>query len=247
MAATNGSGNKILLAIVAVIVLGGVAALGYSFSGGGNGADQPVDMADLAGDPQALFERAVAVKMGPDDAPVKVVEFADFQCPACGSFALQAKPMLDQRFMDTGLVQFIFYDFPLMEIHQNAFLAARAARCAGDQDMFWAYHDRLFQNQTQWSPASDPSGRFSEYMEQVGGDVREFEQCLESDRHADVVTANRMMGEQLRVNSTPTIIVNSRRITGSTMNELTTRLMAAIQDELDAVRSGDATDAASDR
>ena len=73
--------------------------------------------------------------------------------------------------------------------------------------MYWEYHDNLFRNQTRWAPSTSPSGMFAEYAEQLGLDRGAFESCLNSDRHAEVVTANMELGNQLGVNGTPTIYV----------------------------------------
>ena len=75
----------------------------------------------------------------------------------------------------------MFYDFPLTDMHPNAFIAARAARCAADQGMFWEYHDNLFLNQTRWSPLSSPTSTFVEYAETLGLDGGVFEACLTQD------------------------------------------------------------------
>jgi protein-disulfide isomerase len=137
------------------------------------------------------------------------MEFGDYQCPTCRDFFQLAKPFLDMTYVQEGQVAFIFHDFPLYEGHPHAFLAARAARCAGDQGDYWGLHDRLFQNQAQWSTRPDPSGDFVGYAEELGLDATTFESCLASDAHAEVVTANRLLGEQLGVQGTPTILVDT--------------------------------------
>lgn len=207
----SGSGTKLFYVILGVIVIGGVAALVYAARGGSGAATEPVEMSGLE-DPQALFAAATPVKRGPDDAPVKVVEFGDYECPGCGYFALSIRPVVDDRFVESGAVQFIYYDFPLTEIHRHAFLAARAGRCAAEQDRFWEYHDLLYATREQWAPSSNALREFVDLAGQLGLDASAFEACLRSDRYADVVTANRLLGEQLGVNSTPTVIVNGRRV-----------------------------------
>lgn len=202
---------KIFYAVLALILIGGVAALIYALSGGGGGASEPVEVTQVD-DPQALFEAATPVKKGPDDAPVKVVEFGDYECPGCGYFARSIRPVVDDRFVESGEVQFIYYDFPLTEIHRHAFLAARAARCAGDQDRFWDYHDQLYATREQWARASNAAGEFTDIARQLGLDTGAFGECLRSDRYADVVSANRELAQQLGINSTPTILVNGRRV-----------------------------------
>jgi protein-disulfide isomerase len=159
--------------------------------------------------PQELLELAQGVDSGNPDASVTIMEFADYQCPSCQAFAQQVKPIVDLTYVQTGSVRLVFYDFPLSEIHPNAFLAARAARCAGDQGAYWEFHDRLFQTQPQWSNRADPSGEFVGYAAALGLARDEFRSCLRSDRHAEVVSANRILGEQLGVTGTPTILMDS--------------------------------------
>lgn len=194
-------------------VLGGVAViaiavLGYTIGSRafGDTVRSPVEL-DVASD-QELVSMAQGMVMGDPDAPVTIVEFGDFQCPGCGSFARQVKPLVDRQLVEPGRASFVFYDFPLVQMHGNAFLAARAARCAGDQERFWDYHDLLFQNQTRWSADSSPTGRFVSYAEELGLDMDAFEECLRSDRHAETVTANMRLGEALGVSGTPTIMVS---------------------------------------
>lgn len=172
----------------------------------GDMATAPVQL-DIAND-QELVEMAQGMVAGDPDAPATIVEFGDFQCPGCGGFARQVKPLVDRQLIDTGRASFVFYDFPLVGIHGSAFLAARAARCAGDQDRFWDFHDQLFLNQAQWSTASNPASRFERYASDLGLDSEAFEECLRSDRHAQTVTANMMLGEALGVTGTPTVMVS---------------------------------------
>ena len=159
--------------------------------------------------PQELLDLAQGVVSGDPNAPITIMEFADYQCPSCQAFAQQVKPFIDLSYVQEGRANIIFYDFPLSEIHPNAFLAARAARCAGDQDAYWSYHDRLFQTQPQWSTRADPAGEFVGYAQALGLNRDEFRGCLRSDRHADVVSANRILGEQLGVQGTPTVLMDT--------------------------------------
>jgi protein-disulfide isomerase len=218
---SQGSSSTAFYSVLGVIALAGVAAIGYAMMGGsGNAATELVEID--APDVRALYELAVPVRLGPENAPVKVVEFGDFQCPGCGQFSLQTRPVIAERYVATGQVQFVFYDFPLVSIHDKAVLAARAARCAGDQPApaggsdetaYWIYHDKLFQEQGAWAyKQGSVVGDFVDYADQLGLDAGAFGSCLESDRFADVVTANRQLGDQLRIASTPTILVNNRRL-----------------------------------
>ena len=86
--------------------------------------------------------------LGNQSAKVTMVEFSDYQCPFCGRHFSQAEPQLKKDYIDSGKVKFYYRDFPLSQIHPGAQKAAEAARCAGDQNKYWEYHDLVFQNQT---------------------------------------------------------------------------------------------------
>ncbi len=208
----GGSGMNKLWIILGVVAVAGVGAVGYSVSSGG-GVTEPI-VVEGVDDMESLIALAQGVTKGDPNAPIQIVEFGDYQCPACGAFANLEKPRVESTYVESGKAQFVFYDFPLTEIHPNAFLAARAARCAEDQEMYWEYHDNLFLNQTGWSSISnpqaptDPTSTFVEYAETLGLDEGDFESCLRSDRHADVVSANMQLGRELGVSSTPTILIN---------------------------------------
>lgn len=167
-------------------------------------ARAPIDL--VYGSPQELIEMAEGVRIGPDGAPVSIIEFADYSCPGCAAFATQVKPLLDLSYADDDRVQYVFYDYPFI---QHSFLAARAARCAGDQGRYWDYHDVLFRNQPSWSRMADPAAEMESYAREIGLDRGDFRSCLRSDRHADVVTANLLLGRQLGVDGTPAIMVNT--------------------------------------
>ena len=124
--------------------------------------------------------------MGRADAPVEVLEWADFECPACMQFATITEPDVRQRLIETGQVRFTFYFMPLTSIHRNAASAAYAAACAGDQDKFWEMHDALFSGFGDWARGATgrPKRVFQGYAERIGLDVGAWEQCYDSDRQA---------------------------------------------------------------
>lgn len=242
--------GKVIGVIVGLAVLGAVLFSMRSSAGTGDMATAPVEL-DIT-DMNQLASMAPGVHRGNEDAPITILEFADFQCPGCGAFAGTVKPQLDVGYVDTGDVKFSFYDFPLTSIHPHAFLAARAGRCAEDQGMFWEYHDELFRNQSSWSfSASPPVGAFEDYAAAVGVDQREFSQCLRSDRYADVVTANMQLGQGLGVTGTPTVLVTRgegqvHQVQAPTIPEMfmeIQRLVAQLQGEIAAEAGGDAGDA----
>jgi protein-disulfide isomerase len=196
----------VVLGAIAVI---GVAAVGYSVGSNafGTAATEPVAVEGLD-DMNQLVELAQGITKGDPSAPLTIVEFADYSCPGCASFAMQVKPSLDLQFVQTGKAKFTYYDFPLVSIHPNSFLAARAGRCANDQGKFWEYQDELFRNQSSWAMKQSVESDFVKFAETTGLDSGAFESCLKSDAHADVVTANMRLAEELGIDGTPTILVS---------------------------------------
>jgi len=161
-------------------------------------------------DVDALVAMATSVERGDPNAPIIIMEFGDFQCPACQQFALEVKPQIDAAYVDEGIARFEFHDFPLVSLHAHAFFAARAARCALDQGgpYFWTFHDRLYAEQSTWAESeSAPGDTFVSYAASIGLDVNDFASCLNSDRHADVISANMRLGTEMGVSGTPTLVV----------------------------------------
>ena len=193
--------------ILGVVALAGAFILFRQMSGGGGAATtlQPVAMT-----PEQL-QRVPGVSQGRPDAPVVFMEFADFQCPACGRFASFSKPLV-KDYIDNGTVRFVWYDFPLVEIHPNAMLASRAGRCANEQNRFWEYHDYVFGQQGAWSAQNNPVNLFIDYAGRAGLDRDAFAQCLRSDKYQKEVSESRELGVTLGVNGTPTLFVNGKRV-----------------------------------
>lgn len=202
------SGMSLFYYILGAVAVLGIGIVGYTVGSQafGSATSEPVEL-QVQSD-RELVEMAQGVVAGNPDAPVTIVEFGDYTCPGCGSFARQVKPLIERNLIESGKASFVFYDYPLVQGHPNSFLAARAARCAGDQEAYWEYQDALFRNQSQWGLNSGPAGMFVDYSEELGLDVDAFESCLRSDRHAETVTANLELGQALGVSSTPTIMVS---------------------------------------
>ncbi|HUF12521.1 MAG TPA: thioredoxin domain-containing protein [Longimicrobiales bacterium] len=208
----DGSNPAFKWILIAVAVLG-VVGIGYSIwsAKAGGAATGPVTLDDV--DPQAIAEQAQPVRKGSASATVQIVEFADYQCPGCAYFATTVGRPIRAAYVDSGLVQMVYYDYPITSAHPHAFLAARAARCAGDQELYWEMHDMLYARQQEWSlDRTAPVERYTGYAQSIGADADAFEDCLRSERYADVVTANALLGEQLGVRSTPTIFLNGRSV-----------------------------------
>ncbi len=195
-------------AILGVVALGGAFLLFRQMGGGGGNPATTLSPVTLAPD---QLNRVPGISKGRADAPVVIFEFADFQCPGCGQFAQFSEPLL-QEWIDNGTVRFVWYDFPLTQIHQNAVLASRAGRCANEQNQFWPYHDYVFGQQGAWSEEKNPVNLFIDYAEQVGLDRNAFAQCLRSNKYQKEVSESRELGSTLGVSGTPTLFVNGKRV-----------------------------------
>jgi protein-disulfide isomerase len=144
---------------------------------------------------------------GDEDADVTVVAFSDFQCPFCA----RVEPTLKQvRERYGARVRLVWKDFPLTTIHPDAFKAAEAGHCAADQQKYWAYHDRMFANQSALTPRS-----LKQYAQDEGLDVGRFVGCLDSAKYRARVEASLESGATLGVESTPTIFINGRMVSGA--------------------------------
>jgi protein-disulfide isomerase len=154
------------------------------------------------------------VAIGPDDpsqgkadAPVTVVEFSDFQCPFC----LRVMPTLKELRTKYGdRMRLVWKDFPLTQIHPQAFVAAQAGNCAREQGKFWEYHDKLFGNQSALQAES-----LKKYAADAGLDTSKFNQCLDSSKYEARVQEALTAGNRLGISSTPTLYVNGRMINGA--------------------------------
>lgn len=146
---------------------------------------------------------------GAADAPIKIVEFSDFQCPACRYAEEPLQKLL--KFYD-GKVRFTFKHFPL-RMHQWAKNGASAAECAGRQGKFWEYHDELYQKQDEWTN-ENADKYLLVYARDQKLDVAAYEACRQDPATMAAVSADMKDGDDAWVGSTPTFFVNGRRFVG---------------------------------
>jgi len=196
-----------LYLLLGLIVVAGAGVLITQMRKGGEAARAPVPV-DIS---PAELQRLPGMSIGRPDAPLTILEFADFQCPGCQSWATFMEPLIKERLVNTGRARYVFYDFPL-NIHQNGFIASRAGRCANEQGKFWEYHAALFQNQGKWAFEEDAVPLFVQYAGSVGADEGRFRECIRSERFAREVSESVKLGESLGVGGTPTIFVNGQRL-----------------------------------
>jgi protein-disulfide isomerase len=195
--------------IFAVLAALGLGAVGYSVGSRalGGAVAEPVDL-EGSGDLRLLTELAVPVTLGDESAPATIIVFEDYLCTHCSAFSLQVKPLVEESFVKTGQARLVYYDYPLNP-QMGSFLAARAARCAGDQGRFWDYHGRLMRNQRTWGVQENKIPVFEEYAGELGLDEKEFSGCLNSDRHAKEVTANLELARALGLPGTPSVLIGT--------------------------------------
>lgn len=136
---------------------------------------------------------------GEDDAKLVLIEFSDYQCPFCARHTRKVFPQIERDYIKTGKIRYVFRDFPLERIHKQAFVAAQAANCAGDQEKYWEMHDRLFANRKNIEP-------LAQHAEAVGLDVDTFASCISSEKYAQEVRDDMAEGRKSGVRSTPTFI-----------------------------------------
>lgn len=146
---------------------------------------------------------------GQADAPVTVTVFGDFQCPSCLAAYQRIEGGIDQNYVATGKITFVFHDFPL-PMHPNAVPAAQAARAAGAQGKFWAMHDLLYARQTEWSDSSDAMKIFRAYAGELGLDQGAFDSAVDNKTYASAIDAAVADGNKQGINATPTYLVDGK-------------------------------------
>ena len=197
--------NRPFVIALGVIAIVGVLGLAWSATRPKRG----VTDIDLKADPT----QARGYLLGDTTAPVKVLEFADFECPACANFATLTEPDVRKQLVQTGKVSYRYFDFPL-PMHRNTWDASNAAACADEQGKFWEMHDALFANQDRWNgeATSSPKGALKGYAKAIGLDVDKWEQCYDQQRYRSRIAANRAEAERRNVGSTPTFVIGNKLI-----------------------------------
>lgn len=209
--------KKALIAIAIVtflILVGGVFALVRSSS---PKSGEMVDVKRLIRDDSE--------KISSESATVTLVEFADYQCPACGSYAPVVKQLLGEF---SGKLNLVYRNFPLLK-HKNARIAAFAAEAAGEQGKFWEMHGKLFGAQAQWSKTGNAKEVFIGYAQQLGLDADRFKQDIDSDRVRQKIDRDFGDGSVLGVNATPTFYLQGKKLRNpSSYEDFKTLVQAAL-------------------
>jgi len=199
--------NRAFYLIIALIAIGGIAALTYASTRSNAVVNaSPVDTTL----PKVASQGYV---MGSPTAPLEVTEFGDFECPACGRFAVLTEPDVRKNFIDAGKVRWRFIDYPL-PMHRNTWQASRAAACADEQGKFWPFHDLLYQNQDRWNSEATgaPDKVMKEYGRQLGLNTDQFDKCVDSKKYQAKIQAHLVLAEQRQVQSTPTFVIGDQQV-----------------------------------
>ncbi len=173
-----------------------------------------------------LLVRADSNKIASVSASVTLVEFSDFQCPACGAYY----PVVTQVVKDfTGKMNFVYRNFPLTDLHPNAQPAAYAAEAAGMQGKYWEMYNLLFAKQNDWSASASASDMFAQYAQSLGINVDQFKKDLDSDAVKNKVAEDVADGNALGINATPIFFLNGVKLDNpATLADFESSINAAI-------------------
>jgi protein-disulfide isomerase len=145
--------------------------------------------------------------LGPADAPITIVEFSDYQCPFCRRWHQEVyEPLLAAY---PGQVRMVYRNLPLTSIHPDAMAAAQAALCAGEQDAYWPFHNKLF------SSDSLNKQTFLQYAKELSLNVEQFQTCITDEKYKDAIQADSDFAVNLGVRSTPTFFINGLAVVGA--------------------------------
>jgi protein-disulfide isomerase len=212
--------------VLAVVVVGGLILLNRPDD------DDASDLALTMPPPRDASIPKDGRTLGNPDAPVTIIEYADFQCPACGQFAQTIEDQLVQDYIATGQAKLVFHDFPFLDDRHDdkeSDDASEAAFCAQEQGQFWAYHDMIFYNQAGENEGAFARDRLIEMARNVEGlDVDQFTTCIDGDEYEDDVQALYQSTIDAGVQSTPTFDVNGQRVSGTNYPALQELIEAAL-------------------
>ena len=169
---------------------------------------QPAQRVDVSVDDDAV--------RGSSSAPVTIIEFSDYQCPFCRVFWKDTLPQLEDKYIKTGKVKFIYRDFPL-SFHAGALPAALATECAKEQGKFWEMHDKIFEEQDKQGQGTIQftSDDLKKWAKDIGLDIAKFSPCLDTQKHKSEVDKDLADGSAAGVSGTPGFFVNGQELSGA--------------------------------
>lgn len=204
--------------VIAAVIIGSFLLIMFAGKGGTDTAPSNNAMPAVEADEH--------IKGNPD-AKVDLVEYSDFQCPACKS----REPIVESIVQEFGShIRFVYRNFPLRSIHQNAQLSAQAGEAAALQGKFWEMHGKLFEKQEDWAKMSRSQAEdaFISYAQEIGLDTTKFENDLNSSAVERAVNEDYEGGIDARVDSTPSFFLNGKFIDPKSLDEFRTMIRAEI-------------------
>jgi len=173
-------------------------------------ANGPVVEAPVTAEPQYTrynIPTDGSYALGPADAPITIVEFSDYQCPFCRRWHDEVYENLLASY--PGKIKFVYRNLPLTSIHPDAQGAAEAAMCAGEQNVYWQYHDKLFSSEILGS------GAYTQYAKELNLDMTAFGNCISTEKYKAKIQADSDFALNLGVRSTPTFFINGLAVVGA--------------------------------
>jgi len=214
--------NKFLIP-AAIILAGVIVAVAVFYS-----TKNPSQNADKGNEKIASLATLLQVSssdfvLGDQNAPVTMIEYSDFQCPFCGKFFKETESMLREKYIKTGKVKFIYRNFAFLG--EESLWAAAAARCAGEQDKFWQYHDYLYSNQTGENQGAFSKDNLKSFAVVLGLDKGKFNTCLDSEKYTDLIQEETKAGGEAGVQGTPASFINGILYPGALPNATFTQII----------------------
>lgn len=208
--------NGLILGLILVVVVVGAIGLAAWLKSISPTTVQP--SSDIKG--EKVFVRDYSPMTGSKDAKVTLVEFGDFQCPACAAANPAIMSVID-KYKSNQDFNFVFRNFPLGQ-HNNAQISAEAAASAGAQGKFWEMDKLIYERQSNWADSLNPINTFAGYAQELSLDVNKFKEEISSSKYIDQITQDYADGTVLGVNGTPTFFLNGRKVESYT--ELDSRI-----------------------
>ena len=188
-----------------LFIVGGILLLVLLFFGLEKLASQDEDLRTVSMESNIQDEKF----LGKTDAPVTLIEYSDFQCPACAAYEPLVRD-LHKDFPDT--LKIVYRYFPLATIHKNAMISAKAAQAALNQGKFWEMHDMLFDKQKDWEKVENPQDIFIGYAEEIGLNKEQFKQDIEKIETIDPIKRDEQLGKDINIHGTPSFFLNGKKI-----------------------------------
>lgn len=197
--------NKLYVIIPILAVAAAAVAIAFASTS----PDDSIDITDMSkpntDDPRLSAFATGSPILGSLDAPITMVEFGDYQCLNCNRYFHNTEHEVLMNYVETGRLKIIFMDFAF--IGPDSIIAAQAAHCAEEQDMYWQYHDELFNNWNGENTGWASKDNLKKFAANIGLDLKSFNECLDSGKYATKVEHNMNIGRQLGVSGTPTFFI----------------------------------------